>query len=53
MLHVLLFYGLVALTDIFGYCGYLQKIMELLNQIAQMNELLLARHKVLASKLPN
>ncbi|XP_055961300.1 uncharacterized protein LOC130015364 [Mercurialis annua] len=30
-----------------------KKIMELLNQVAQMNEVLLSRHKVLASKLPN
>ncbi|XP_015571986.1 uncharacterized protein LOC107260914 [Ricinus communis] len=30
-----------------------KKIMQLLNQIAQMNEVFLTRHKVLASKLPN
>lgn len=47
----LLFY--CFLTGLNFWFGYLQKIMQLLNQIAQMNELLLGHHKVLASKLAN
>lgn len=36
----------------FWFC-HVQKISKLLDQIAQLNEVLVARHRVLASKLAN